>query len=57
MPSNTTASEDRIVDKCREFGGVAEECADVVDSLDSQLSTALSKIETLEQEIQELQNQ
>lgn len=57
MPENTTAREDRVVDICHNFGGVADECANVVDSLDTQLSKALNTISNLEDEVQGLQDE
>lgn len=34
MPANTTSQEDRALDKCRDFGGYADELADCVERLD-----------------------
>lgn len=57
MASNTTPRENRILEQCIKFGGFAEECAQIAESLDDELSNALSKIEELEGSIQRLETE
>lgn len=59
---NTTPNEDNTVSQCRAFGGVADECADIVERLDyemERLRDTICNLETdnerLEQELAELQ--
>lgn len=57
MAANTTSGEDRVFEQCKNFGGIAEECAQIAESLDDKLSDALNKIEELEESIQRLETE
>lgn len=46
--NNTTPHEDNIVSQCRSFGGVADDCADIVERLDNFIESLLDKICNLE---------
>jgi len=52
----TTSAEDRVIEQCEAFGGIAAECAEIAQDLDSKLSDAMDKIDALEKQIDKLQN-
>jgi hypothetical protein len=59
---NTTRAEDFIVGKCNEFGGIATECVEIVQRLDSTLTQMekengdlLDTIWDLEQKIKDME--
>jgi hypothetical protein len=49
--TNTDEAEDRIIEQCEEFGGVAAELSEITERLDDALTKALERIEYLESEI------
>jgi hypothetical protein len=53
--SNTNAYEDAICVKCSDFGGVASDCADIVERLDSLINERDTEIEQLKDEIKQLE--
>ncbi len=53
--TNTNASEDRLADECRSFGGKAAELVDALERIDSELDKALDRIKELESEIESMQ--
>lgn len=54
---NTTTSEDRIINRCRDFGGAASELVDAVERLDALVSRKDDEISRLENQIGELEAQ
>lgn len=54
---NTTRTEDNIIAKCEDFGGVAAELVEVCQRLDSLLSKANLRIEELVSEADDRDNQ
>ena len=51
----TTPSEDRIIEKCEEFGGLAAECAEIAQRLDDKITYLINQIGKLEDTINELE--
>ena len=49
--NNLSASDDAILTSCEAFGGDAAAAAQLCEKLDEKLTTALQKIETLEEQI------
>ena len=50
---NTTAMDDKILSTCEDFGGVAQECVEIAERLDGELTEALQRIEKLERDLAE----
>lgn len=55
--NNTTPSEDNIVSQCRAFGGVADDCADIVERLDGVIESLNDKICNLETDCERLEDE
>lgn len=47
--TNTTPSEDRIAEACKQFGGKAAELVEALERIDGELSRALQRIQDLEE--------
>ena len=50
---NLSASDDATLTVCENFGGAAGDAAEICKKLDTELTEALAKIETLETQISE----
>ena len=54
---NTNHRQDTILGKCEDFGGPAEECAQIAAMLDEKLEEAKAKIEELERSVEALESE
>jgi len=54
MATNTDATENRVLDLCYQFGGAAEECTEIVDRLDAEVTRLDAENDELRAEINKL---